>query len=384
MELNQKKYILGTYDKNIYSNGGKKETKYWMTKDGEINLYYKNSISIEEQSLFPSLDKNMKLPETSFILNSNIDLFTIICTKPGIFYLKPIMKTFIEKTHIIGQNSISTILIDSNIEILQLSSPIKGPSKFLYLSILPLNGGNITISPDTPGVFDEIIINKTVLFTQIIDINKYKSDQLAIKIMADELTDLEVIEVIHYNFSEYVQINNNKKNQIKKNNFVKFIDKNIKKVKINIDGLNNVTIFLGIVKLSTDNINYIPLAYNFKNNIIKKNCSLKEFIEIENKYYGKDDEIKQYQALIFSIQSSKYDYKYNVKIKEISDKKVIPVWIYIIIVILSIILLFIILIIILKIKKRKGINIENIKDNQPLYPNKKYILSDIIDESENE
>jgi len=32
--------------------------------------------------------------------------------------------------------------------------------------------------------------------------------------------------------------------------------------------------------------------------------------------------------------------------------------------------------------KKKGINIENIATNQPLYPNKKYILNDIIDGNE--
>ena len=381
--LNKKKYILGTYNKELYEDGEKRTTKYWMSNNGTMNLYYKNSISLEDGSLFPSsLDKNKKISETAFILNNHIDLFTLTCSKPGTFYLKPIMKTFNEKTHIIGQNSISTITLNSKTEIVQLTSPIKSPSKFLYLSILPLNGNNITISPDTPGLFDEFITKENKLFTQIIDINKYKSDELAIKITCNDLITLEIIEVIHYNFSEYIKIDNNKKNEITKNNFVKFIDKDIKKLKINIDGLNNIPISFGIVKLSSDNIHYIPLAYNFGKDIIKKNSSINEIIEIDNKYYEKNDNFRKYQAFIFSIQSSKIDFKYNVKIEEISDKKGISGWVIAIIVIISIILLFILLCVIIMVKKKKGINIETIKDKQPLYPNKKYILNDMMEYNE--
>ena len=381
--LNKKKYILGTYDKDLYEDGEKKTTKYWMSNDGTMNLYYKNSISLEDGSLFPSsLDRNKKNIETAFVLNNHIDLFTLTCSKPGTFYLKPIMKTFNEKTHIIGQNSISIITLNSKTEILQLTSPIKSPSKYLYLSILPLNGDNITISPDTPGIFDEFITKENKLFTHIIDINKYKSDELAIKITSNDLVNLEIIEVIHYNFSEYIEIDNNNKNEITKNNFVKFIDKDIKKLKINIDGLNNIPISFGIVKLSSDNIDYIPLAYNFGNDIIKKNSSINEVIEIDNKYYDKNDNFRKYQAFIFSIQSSKIDFKYNVKIEEISDKKGISGWAIAIIVIVAIILLILLLCVIIKIKKKKGINIENFKDNQPLYPNKKYILNDMMEYNE--
>ena len=387
MTLNQKKYILGTYNKDIYADGGKKTTKYWtVSENGEFDLYYKNKISIEEQSLFPSLEKNIKEKETAFVLNNHIDFFTIICKKPGMFFLKPIMKIFGEKTHIIGQNSISTVTLDTKTEILQLSSPIKVPSNYsnyLYLSILPINGNNITLIPDTPGVFDEITINENELFTKIIDINKYKSDQLAIKMLSNDLVDLEIIEVIHYNFSEYTQINNNKKNDISKNNVIKFISKETKKLKIKIKGLNEVPIAYGIVKLSSDDINYIPLAYNFKNYIIKKNCTKNEYIEIDNKYFGKEDEHKKYQAFIFSIQSSKIDFKYSVQIEEIKDRKGrMSWWAILLIVIFSILIFFALLIIVLIIKKKRGINIENIKDNQPLYPNRKYILNDIINDSE--
>ena len=378
---NEKKYILGTYNRDVYEDGAFKATKYWMAKQGEIDLYYKNTISVEVQSLFPTLEKNKKFPEIPFILNNHIDLFTITCSKPGILLLKPIMKTFNEKTHIIGQNSISTISLTSKKEIIQLTSPIKSISDFLYLSILPLNG-NITLSPDTPGVIEEVNIKENELFTKIIDIKKYKSDELALKILTDNLIDLEIIEIIHYNFSEYVEIKNNKKYCLKKNNFVKFIDINIKQLKIKINGLEHIPIYFGIVKLSTNNIDYIPLAYNFKNDIIKINSSFDEFIEINNKYYGKRDINKNYTAFIFSIQSSKTNYYYNIQIEEIQDKKEYSVFAITLIIILSGIILLSAFVIILIFKKRRGLNIENIKDNHSLLPKQKYILNDLMEINE--
>jgi hypothetical protein len=177
-----------------------------------MKLYYKNEISIDEQSLFPSLLKNKKSNFTSIVLSNHIDLFTITCTKAGSLLLKPIMKTFSEKTHIMGQNSRSIFTLISNVEILQLTSPMKSPAKYLYLSILSLQGNNIRITPDTKGIFDETEIKGNKLFTQKIDIQKHKSDELAFIISANisSLVDIEVIEVIHYNFSEYVNIKSKK------------------------------------------------------------------------------------------------------------------------------------------------------------------------------
>ena len=379
---NKKKYILGTYDKDTYEYGDQKITKYWTKLDGEMNLYYKNNLLIENQSLFPSLEIYKKTSDKSFLLDNHIDLFTITCTKPGTLFIRPLTKTFTEKTHIIGENSISSISINSNVEILQLTTPIKSPSNILYLSILPLNGKKIIITPDTSGLFNEVTIDKNNIFTKEIDINKYKSDQLAIKISSDEPVDLEVIEIIHYNFSEYLNINNNKKIETVKNNVVKFIDKNTKKLKISINGLNNVPTAFGIVKLPTNNINYIPLAYNFENDITKKKCANNEVIEIDNKYYGKDDAQKKYQAFVFSIQSSNTNFKYDIQIEEISEEKGTSNWIIVIlIIVLIIVILLIIIIVIIVIKKKKGKNnIENLSSHS-LEQNNKYILNEMMDEN---
>ena len=381
---NEKKHILGTYNKEMYEYGVNKDVKYWVTNDGEMNLYYKNEISIDEQSLFPSLLKNKKSNLTSIVLNNHIDLFTITCTKPGSLLLKPIMKTFSEKTHIMGQNSRSIFTLSSNVEILQLTSPMKSPAKYLYLSILSLQGNNIRITPDTKGIFDETEIKGNKLFTQKIDIEKHKSDELAFIISANisSIVDIEVIEVIHYNFSEYENIKSNKKQELTKNNFVKFIDKNVKKLIIDVNGLNNVSVTYGIVKLATNDINYIPLAFKYRTDVMRKNFEANEVIEIDNKYYDEDDIYKNYQAFIFSIHSSKMNFKYDIQIEEIVDKKGISGWALTLIIIVSILLFFIALLMILMIKKRKAINADSIKYNQPLYPNTKYILNDMSENNE--
>ena len=187
---------------------------------------------------------------------------------------------------------------------------MKSPAKYLYLSILSLQGNNIRITPDTKGIFDETEIKGNKLFTQKIDIQKHKSDELAFIIFANisSLVDIEVIEVIHYNFSEYVNIKSNQKQELTKNIFVKFIDKSVIKLIIDLNGLNNASVTYGLFKLATNDINYILLAFKYKTDVIRKNFEVNKVIEIDNKYYGEDDIYKNYQAFIFSIHSSKMNF----------------------------------------------------------------------------
>ena len=299
------------------------------------------------------------------------------------------MKSFVEKTHMITQNSITFISLNSKEEILQLTSPLKlaqNCDQYLYLSIQTVQENNdVIIRPDIKGLFNEAQISGNEIFVQKIDINKYKSDELAIKIISDGTADIEVVEVIHYNFSEYFNIDNENKNKVNKNNFVKFINKNTKSLKINIYGLNQIPVYYSILKLAIKDINYIPLVYNFKNaDVIHKNISQNEIIEVDNKYFGKDDETKEYVAFIFSIKNSNIKYEYNVQIKEISDPLIKDKsWIIIVIVIIVIILLLIgIFLYIRRKKKKKILNIEDITPNQSLFPNKKYILNDILNNNE--
>ena len=389
---NKRKYFIGTYDKDKYGDRGIIANKYWKNEDdAEIELYYKNNLDIDNASIFPSSNIYKKLPFTSFILDTNIDLFSFTCTKPGTIIIKPLMKSFKEKTHIIGQNSITFISLNSKEEILQLTAPLileKNCDKFLYLSIQTIQENNdVQIKPDTNGLFKEEQIKENKIIYEKIDINKYKSDELALRIISDGMADIEVIEVIHYDFSEYYEIKDEKKNKINKNNFVKFINKDSKKIKINIDGLNQVPIYYSLVKLAINDTNYIPLVYNFKNDYIYKTISKNEIIEIDNKFYGQNDNIKEYIAFIFSIKNNNMNYEYDVQIQEgtnlysaIEGKKS---WIISLIVVLVIFLILIGVIIYLR-KKRKEqiIDIETIPNNQSLYPNQKYILNDILNNND--
>ena len=389
---NKKKYFIGSYNKEKYGDKGIITKKYWKPEDGaEIELYFKNNLSTDNESIFPSSDKYKILPYVSFTLDSSIDLFSFNCNKPGTISIRPLMKTFKEKTHIIGQNSITFISLNSKEEILQLTSPLiieKNCDKFLYLSIQTIQENNdVIIKPETNGLFNQGQIKENKIMYEKIDIDKYKLDELAIRIISDGMADIEIIEVIHYNFSEYYEIKDEKINKIKKNNFVKFIDWDSKKIKININGLSQVPIYYSLVKLAINDTNYIPPVYNFKNNYMYKLSEKNEEIEIENKFYGKKDNIKEYIAFIFSIKNINENYEYDVQIKEVSypysiieEKKS---WIIIFIIVLVIIILLIGIIIYCR-KKRKNqiINIENIPNNQPLYPNKKYVLSDILNNND--
>ena len=154
------------------------------------------------------------------------------------------------------------------------------------------------------------------------------------------------------------------------------MDKNVKKINVNIKGLNQVPISYTFTKLATKDINYIPLAYNFKDDVIKKDCGQNEIIEIENKFYGKNDGIKEYQAFIFSIQSSQMIYEYEVKIEEIGDSQN-SLAITFVIILIILLLLILIFVFIRRRKKKNAINIESIDNGQSLYPNQKYILDDI-------
>ena len=388
---NDKKFLIGNYNKDKYENGEINTVKYWKSEDGgEMELYFKNDLSIDKNSIFPTDKKYEQLPFTAFILDTNIDLFTFKCLTPGTILIKPLMKSFIEKTHMITQNSIDFISLTSKEEILQLTSPLKllpNCDQYLYLSIQAIQeNSDVIIRPDTNDVFKESKIIGNQIFLQKIDINRFKSDELAIKIFSDGMADIEVIEIIHYNFSEYYKVDNNKKNTINKNNFIKFINnKNTKSLKINIDGLNQVPVYYSIVRLAVNDINYIPLVYNFKNfNVVHKNCSNNEIIEIENLFYGKDDEIKEYVAFIFSIKNSNIKYEYNIQIEEIKDsliKKNSRIIIFIVIIVVILLLIGIFLYIRRK-RKQRIITLEDIKPNQPLFPNQKYILNDILNSNE--
>ena len=151
--------------------------------------------------MFPSSDKYLQKKEFTILLNFYYDFFTFICKEPGILSLRSPYKIFNETTHIISQNAFLKFGISSKWEILQLSAPIKQKPDFLYLGIFSTYGKKIKISPDNPLLFQDTFIKGDKIFLQIINLHKFESDQLAIKLMAEETTQIEAVEVIRYNFT---------------------------------------------------------------------------------------------------------------------------------------------------------------------------------------
>ena len=376
----RKKYILGIYDKETYIKKKITYTKYWTSDDGEMNVYYRNNINLERGSLFPFSEEYKKKKEYPIFMQNYIDFFTFTCFKPGILSLRSQFKSYDETTHMIGQNSINLINIGEEIEILQLITPLKPPSYFLFFAICSLEGKKIKITPNTPELFNETFIEGDKIFKYAINLHKFKPDQLAIKVNSTDFTQIEVIEVIQYNYSEYTIIDNNEMTHITDNHFVKFLNINTKNIKVIIKGLKYIPINYALVKLFTKDIDYLPMANRFKDLVYSKIAKKTEIINIKNEFYGKKDDNKKYLAFIFSIPESVY-YEYDAQVIEdgIGEKKANQT-IIIIIIIGSIIFvaLIIFLTIIFFIKKKDDdskfeMDVENI-DNQPLDGEKnKYI-----------
>ena len=318
----RKKYIVGIYNETLYPVEDETVvTRYWTTiKGGDMTLYYRDNILLEGDSLFPYDKEYIVEKNKVFFLDNYIDFFTVVCNKPGIFSLRPLQKDFYEPTHRISQNAIDDIHIGNEAEVIILSSSIIPKTDYLYFSLFSLDGVPVTIEPDLLGMFNTTTIKGDQLFKLKINLSEYKVDELAIRVNASESTRIEVLEVLHYNFTEYTVISKNGKSKLTDNHFIKFFDKNVDEVKIKISGLKNVKTAFGLVKLTTDDIDYLPLAYQFKEeyNITKKNLKENEEIILKNPFKDLKDN-KKYLAFIFSIQDYKY-YEYNIEIDEINAK----------------------------------------------------------------
>jgi len=227
--------------------------------------------------------------------------------------------------------------------------------------------------PDEPELFNETTIEGSELFTYKINLKKFKTDQMAIKVNSTDFTDIEVLSVIRFNSSKYISISNNDMNCLTNNNFIKFISINTKKIRVTIKGLDNILVAYGLVNLVTDNLEYLPFAYQLKDNITRKNISNDEIIEINNDFYGKINNNKKYIAFSFSIPNY-LSHKYYVQIEEIKDSNFFGNFInnniLLLIIIGSAILLFLIVCIIvcIVIKKKKEANKYEMNDEDLLIP----------------
>ena len=316
---NHKKYLLGIYNKEIYTKMNKTFTKYWTSNYGEMTVYYRNNIKLEGSSLFPDT-QNYKVEKEEYIyINNYIDFFTFICSEPGALSLRSQYKTFNETTYRIGQNTFNTLNLDTNLIIIQPTAPIKPPSDFLCFAIYSKYGKKIEISPDYNALFQKKVIEGDEVFTLKINLYRFEPDQLAIKVQSNESTLIEVVEVIRYNFTEYTIVKNNKMNHFTDNHFVKFINPETRKIKAIIKGLKNVEVTYCLVKLFTDDVDFLPMAYQFRNSMKRIKAQEIENIEITNDYYENDIDNKKYIAFIFSIPNYKY-YEFDAQVIEEIDK----------------------------------------------------------------
>jgi hypothetical protein len=82
----------------------------------------------------------------------------------------------------------------------------------------------VTIEPDILGWFNTTTIKGDQLFKLKVKLADFKPDELAIRVNASESTRIEVLEVMHYNFTEYTVINKNGNTKLTDNHFIKYFD----------------------------------------------------------------------------------------------------------------------------------------------------------------
>jgi hypothetical protein len=347
----RKKYIIGEYDKEDYDQNKVRKVKYWTSKDGgDFNVFYRNNVTLEGESLLPYDDKYKKKKEFTIEVYDYFDFFTITCNKPGTFSLRSPYLVFDELTYKIGQNTYNHLEIEYDVNIIQLTAPMRPTVNYLYFALYSTEGKKIKIVPDTPELFNETVIEGENIFKLKVDLYKFKSDELAIRVNSTGDTNIEAVEVIQYNYTEFTVLENEIWKHVTDNQFVKFINRETKKIKVGIKGLKDVSINYALVKVFTDDPDYLPMAYMFKDYTKVVKCKEVEEIEIENTYFGEKDDNKKYLALIFSIPQAKY-FEYEAIVSE-DSKKEVP-WLIIIIVIASTILLVLIIFIIIYIVKHK-------------------------------
>ena len=309
------KYIIFIYNINLNSYGVNKISKYWTTENADLEVYYKNNTDVIEKSILPN-SKNKVEKEHLFISNSHVDLFTIKCKKPGNFSIRPIKKKFNEKTYVMKESYMTSFRLTNPVEVVQLYYNIEKRPNNLYFYLLPLEGKNISIIPDYNQLFNKETTNK--LFTKKIDTTKYKMDELGIKFSSEEYTTLEVAQTTDNDYCQYQVVKKNKE-KITKNNFVKFLDKNTKKISIKFNNMEeNIQVFYGIVNLPTNDTKFLPMAFSFKKGI-KKELIKNQKIEIKNEYYNKTDNLRPYQAFILSVDKTDIIKEYEIDFSESSS-----------------------------------------------------------------
>ena len=332
MKKDEMRYILGTYSYEDYAYGSLKVNYYATIDKGGFELYYKNNIREEESSLFPSDLKYKQNFDEIFSLDTNIDLFKVVCNEDGIISIRPQYKEFNVTTVILKENSFNKITMSEYSEVIQLSAPIKRNNNILYFSILFLNPENSTvslkesevnlsISPDTAGVFEGKTIKANQVFTASIDLAKYKLDELAIHLNSNQYDSvLEIVEIIHDNYTTYKEIKQGENKDITSYNVLLPISSDKEKLYINLENLNGKTISYIIIKTAINNTNYLLTSDKYENNTKIEIKQSIENIALNNSFYNQTDNIKPYIYFLLSVLKQEKDLKYNIKIDFNNDK----------------------------------------------------------------
>ena len=244
--------------------------------------------------------------------------------------MSTILKLYNFYLSIIVINSISTMLTDDP-EIIDIKgntlknfSLNAGKSKYLNLTYNK-NINNYVSFLSLDNLIFNIKSNKTELNIQNmtlseIEVKNLTEGNLLVNITSEKNNRIEIINIINDNKSSYFEIeSDDQKFNENKYNFLKFLDNKDKlKVEINFKKKYKGKLYYGIVHLASNNIKYIPRAFNFENgikNIKEKDLEKDMTLEIKDIEIGKKDN-KKNTAFICSIKTDEQIENYSVIINK--------------------------------------------------------------------
>jgi preprotein translocase subunit YajC len=191
----------------------------------------------------------------------------------------------------------------------------------IYLSLISKNNSNFTINSNFKNA-------TTKSFSNMINSTEVGDNICTININSSNDNIIQIIHIKNNSYSSYRKIteDDDETIEIKKKfyNFVKFLDDD-KNIKVEIkfkDNLKN-NVICGIVRLLSNNENYIPRVETFKDKGLidkynNKKIKKEKSFEIKNIEYDKDDKKNGiYTAFILSINSTaNIEHDYSIIINE--------------------------------------------------------------------
>ena len=244
--------------------------------------------------------------------------------------MSTILKLYNFYLSIIVINSISSLLTDEPEIIGIKGNTLKnfslnaGESKYLNLTYNK-NINNYVSFLSLDNLIFNIKSNKTELNIQNttlseIEVKNLTEGNLLVNITSEKNNRIEIINIINDNKSSYFEIeSDDQKFNENKYNFLKFLDNKDKlKVEINFKKKYEGKLYYGIVHLASNNIKYVPRAFNFENgikNIKEKDLEKDMTLEIKDIEIGKKDN-KKNTAFICSIKTDEQIENYSVIINK--------------------------------------------------------------------